>query len=130
MRSLKKLGQLLAVGACVVTVLAISADPASARPKYKTEFGKLYPELVEKLGKAKVGCGVCHPNDPVKKKKARNNYGLAVKKNLKKPNEGDAAAIKKALEEAAKGKSHVDGMTFGDLIKAGKLPGDDKTAAE
>ena len=128
MRSLKKLGLLLTVGACVVSVLAISANTASARPKYKTEFTKMYPELVEKHGKAKVGCAVCHPSDPVKKKKARNNYGVALTKGLTKPNESDSEKIKAALKKAAEAKSHEEGKTFGDLIKAGELPGDKKEA--
>ena len=126
MRSLKNLGLSLTVGACIVTVLALSADTAVARPKYASVMSKQYPDLTKKHGKnGKLSCAVCHP---VTSKKKRNNYGVAVGKGLGKKNQSDEAKIKEALTKAEKEKSHVEGKTFGDLIKAGELPGDKKEA--
>ncbi len=126
MRSLKNLGLTMTVGACVVAVLALSADSAFARPKYASVISKQYPDLAKKHGKnGKLSCAVCHP---VKDKKKRNNYGVAVGAGLGKKNQTDEAKIMEALTKAESQKSHVEGKTFGDLIKAGELPGDKKEA--
>ena len=78
-----------------------------------------------------AGCYVCHVKGHKDKKKARNEYGTAVHKFLKKkdfpkdylkenPEEAKAkiqAGFKKANEMNSK-----DGDKFGDKIKANKLP--------
>jgi len=55
-------------------------------------------------------------------KKKRNNYGMALRKALGKKNVKKSDVIKKALKSIESGKSAVAGKTFGDLLKAGKLP--------
>ncbi len=130
MRSLKTLGRLVIAGTCVFSILALTSEEASARPKYAAVMTKTYPDLAKKHGgdNGKLSCTVCHPKDAKEKKKARNNYGVAVGKNLGKKNQTDEDKIKEALTKAEKEKSATEGKTFGDLIKAGELPGDDKKA--
>ncbi|MEQ9409362.1 MAG: hypothetical protein RIK87_16620 [Fuerstiella sp.] len=126
MRSLKNLGRIVIAGACMFAIVVLSGDIASARPKYAAVMSTAYPDLTKKHGKNnKLSCAVCHPS---KSKKKRNNYGVEVGKGLTKKNESDEEKIKEALTKAEAGKSHVEGKTFGDLIKAGELPGDDKEA--
>ena len=55
-------------------------------------------------------------------KKEKNNYGAAFGKALGAKNEKDGEKIKAALIKAEGEKSAVDGKTFGDLLKDGKLP--------
>ncbi|GAB4142096.1 MAG: hypothetical protein Tsb009_12190 [Planctomycetaceae bacterium] len=97
-------------------MLINSQDEAQARPKYLKGFTSKYSNVADQAKKAK--CGVCHFG---RSKKNRNDYGKALMKNIKK-NEKDAKAIDTALgkTEAAK---NAKGVTFGSLIKAGKLPG-------
>ena len=125
MNLLKHAARFATVGACLLAMLVV-APSAEARPKYKSEFQKLYPDLVKKLGKTKVGCNVCHPKTE-KSKKKRNDYGVALTKILGKKNETDVAKIKMALEKVAKEKNKASEV-FGDKIKAGKLPGGEKAA--
>lgn len=126
MRSLKNLGRLVIVGACLFAIVAVTSGTASARPKYAAVMSKAYPDLTKKHGKdGKLSCAVCHPS---KSKKKRNNYGVEVGKGLGKKNQTDEDKIKGALTKAEAGESAVDGKTYGDLIKAGELPGDDKEA--
>ncbi len=92
-----------------------------ARPKYREVFAAQYPALAEQVNKVK--CGVCHPPAAAEKKKARNNYGMALGKALGKKNESDKDEILKVLTKIESEKSATEGKTFGDLIKAGTLPG-------
>lgn len=105
--------------------------PAHAIKQFSDEFMKLYDvdkssedksELAEKVLKAK--CYTCHQG---KKKKNRNRYGaelakLLDKKKDKKDAEKIVAALKKVEEMNIDAKDDKS-PTFGDLIKAGKLPG-------
>lgn len=126
MRSVKNLGRFMIAGVCMFAIVVLSGSTASARPKYASVMSKAYPDLAKKHGKNdKLSCAVCHP---VKDKKKRNNYGVEMGKGLGKKNQTDEEKIKEALTKAEAGKSHVEGKTFGDLIKAGELPGDDKEA--
>ncbi|HIE98796.1 MAG: hypothetical protein ABGZ23_07405 [Fuerstiella sp.] len=121
MRSVKTLGRFAIAGACLFAIVALTGDSASARPKYQVVMSKTYPELTKKHGKNnKLSCAVCHPS---KSKKKRNDYGVAVGKNVGKKNQSDLELIKKAIVKAEKEKSKTEGKTFGDLIKAGDLPG-------
>jgi hypothetical protein len=99
-----------------VAMILASQDQAEARPKYLKGFATSYKSVAPLAKKAK--CGVCHYG---KSKKNRNDYGKAMMKNVKK-NEKGAEAITAAIKktEAAK---NAKGVTFGSLIKAGKLPG-------
>ena len=65
---------------------------------------------------------MCHVG---KKKKNRNDYGKALAKLMGKKNQKAAEAIDAAFAKAEK-KKNAKGVTFGSLIKDGKLPGTKK----
>ncbi|MFO0918417.1 MAG: hypothetical protein U0872_08890 [Planctomycetaceae bacterium] len=90
-----------------------------ARPGYSEVFQSTYSKELSGNEHA-TKCTVCHYG-PVKR--SRNDYGSAVTKALKTRNVRDPAAIRQALHEAAKKPSATEGKSFGDLIKAGQLPG-------
>jgi len=78
----------------------------------------------------KANCNVCHVGT---KKKDRNEYGKALDELLdKKADIKNTEKIRQALETVAAKKSNPadeSSPTFGDLIKAHKLPGGDAPAA-
>ena len=118
--------------ACVLTLsmFVVTGGEAVARPKYKTAINEQYPDLAKKQGTdGSLTCAVCHTTKDNAKKKHRNNYGLALAGKLKKDgNETDLEKIKEALKKVEGEKSKTEGKTFGDLIKAGELPGTDEVA--
>jgi hypothetical protein len=97
--------------------------PAEGRTKYKSQFEKRYP-LVKKNQKT-LTCLTCHggkPDDPTKPDyKQHNNYGTALKQVVGK-NEMDGDKIDAALQKIEAEASAIKGKTFGELLKAGKLP--------
>lgn len=122
MTLLKHVGRFAVAGACLFALLIATSSEVSARPTYKAAFEKAYPELAKKHGKNnKLTCAVCHPASE-KSKKKRNDYGVAMTKALGKKNEKDKDKLKEALKKVAEMKNK-DGKTYGELIKAGKLPG-------
>jgi hypothetical protein len=113
------------VGVAVAgALLVLGQDSVHARKPYHDAFVAAYPALADAAKTAK--CNVCHYGDA---KKNRNDYGeamvkaLAGKKNLKEGDEGIMKALKEI--EASKGS---EGKAFGELIKAGKLPGKEPAA--
>ena len=127
MLNFKTIGQTATVGALLLVFLVLSSGQASARPAFLGVFKKTYPDLAKNKD-VKLKCAVCHNTKDNKKKKHRNNYGVALKKELGKPKEKDKKKVAAALKKIASGKSHVKDKTFGDLIKEGKVPGEDKAA--
>ncbi len=113
---MRKLASLLCCAA--VAVCGLGSNFASARPNYLPEFKTAYPELKEAEN---AKCAICHPG---KEKKERNNYGKAFGTELGAKNVKDKEALAKAFTAAAAKPSGVEGKTFGDLIKEGKLPGE------
>ncbi len=98
-------------------MVVCSLQSADARPQYLKAFAAKYPKVTEAKT---VKCGVCHMG---KKKKPRNPYGVVLDKLVGKKNQKDAKAIDGALTKAAATKITKDGKeTYGDLLKAGKLP--------
>ncbi len=120
MRRMLVLGVVAGLAALISGV--VDSEKAEARPQFKKAIAAQYPD---NAAVKKKGCGACHP---VKSKKVKNNYGVAFGKGLTKKNEKGADAIKKALVAAEAGKSATEGKTFGDLLKAGELPGTDEAA--
>lgn len=98
-------------------VLASALNTAEARPNYLPEFKNSYAAVKEVDN---VKCGVCHVGKPTEK--TWNDYGMAFGKALgkKKANKDET---KEALLKAEKEPSSVEGKTYGDLLKEGKLPG-------
>ncbi len=117
MRKVLNVRFIAVLGALVAGAIVFAGqDRAQARLKYFVGFGKKYPNL--KSTAKKVKCNICHFG---KTKKNRNDYGKALMKNIKKDEkvaEKIAAALGKT--EAAK---NAKGVTFGSLIRDGKLPG-------
>jgi hypothetical protein len=119
---------------CVKFVLccvaaALLASQASALPPFNKEWTGKYAEGNAKLGEAATAakCNVCHVG---KSKKDKNEYGKAVGKYLTKKQyeavKADADAAKKyvieGLEKSEAEKS-ASGKSYGEIIKAGELPG-------
>lgn len=126
MLTVKNCVRFVVAGALAASMFVVTGGEATARPKYKDAINAQYPDLAKKHGEeGKLGCAVCHP---VKDKKMRNNYGLALAGKLEKKNETDMDKIKEALTKTEGEKSKTEGKTFGDLIKAGELPGTNDVA--
>jgi hypothetical protein len=92
-----------------------------ARPIYQKVFIDTYEnEFAAKIGEIK-NCAVCHLNskDP---KSLKNYYGKAMAESLGNKKISDMKEIRAALRDAEKKPSNVEGKTFGDLIKEGRLP--------
>ncbi len=100
----------------VLFVGAVLGRQAQARPNYCKTFIAQY-ENVKEAKEAK--CAICHPG---KEKKERNVYGVALSKCLGAEKITDEAKIKESLKKVEGEKSAVEGKSFGDLLKDGKLP--------
>lgn len=111
----------IACAAVCVAVLGLclaSTTPAEARPPYLAAFKTEYPAMMEKAEATK--CNICHFGD---KKSNQNDYAKAFGGKLGAKNVKEAAKIAEALKAAEGEASSTEGKTFGDLIKAGELPG-------
>jgi len=117
-----KYGFVMVVGA----IVALSVTSANARKPYFDVFkGKYYKpdgtdtekEFAEKVDTVK--CMICHDNGDMK---VLNDYGNELGKLLKKQN--NKQRILAAIDKVHKLKVPCDPTeTFGERIKAGKLPG-------
>jgi hypothetical protein len=125
---MQRVGVLAAVGALVAMW---SPSSASALPPFSKEWvgkyvtGNPSKEFVAAADAAR--CNVCHAGAS---KKEHNEYGQAVKKYITKNGynavKGIPAAAAKYIQDgitAAEGDTNAAGQKFGELIKAGKLPG-------
>jgi hypothetical protein len=117
------------VAGLVVAVVALStARPAFAIKQFSDQFVEVYVKAdgtdAEKALAAAVEtakCNVCHFG---KSKKDRNAYGQALADLLdKKEDKDNVEKIRASLEKVA-AMEGPDGVTFGDRMKAGKLPAD------
>jgi hypothetical protein len=119
----------------MAAAIMLAGNAAWAIKPFEVEFKKMYykpdgdanqkklAEAIDKIstgeGDAKTSCAICHPG---KSKKERNEYGMAVNKLLKKTDKEDTKKIADSLK-AIESEKNAAGKTFGDLIKAGMLPG-------
>lgn len=104
---------------------------ASSRPQYAKEFAEHFHAKADSdkaeekaLGEAvaKAKCEVCHEGN---NRKNRNVYGKELAKLFSPPNEKNVEKIDAAFEKVCE--MHIDpndpkSPTYGDLLKAGKLP--------
>src|SRR5437868_11534895 len=117
---------------CVCLVLALiamgfSMQPASALPPFNKEWVAKYNADGKNAAYNDAKCNVCHAGES---KKMKNEYGKAVGKFLTKAKynevKDDAAAGQKYIIEGlqkAEAEKNAGGTPYGDLLKAGKLPG-------
>lgn len=128
-----------ALGALAAAVLLGSVSSAKADKLFRDEFIAVYVKADSSDAKDKAfaeacetaKCNICHVGFS---KKNRNAYGEALDKLLDRAADKDnKEKIRKALEKVAAMKSDPKDSkspTFGELLKAGKLPGgDDKDKA-
>lgn len=108
----------ISLACCTAIAAFVSGNSAEARPPYLAAFKETYANLSDKAAESK--CMVCHFGES---KKNKNDYGKAMTTALGATNVKDTEAIKAALKKAESEKSSTEGKTFGDLIKAGELPG-------
>jgi cytochrome c2 len=112
--------------------LAFGALQANADNAYRAEFVAIYvkPDSNEAKDKEfaaaveKANCSICHVGK--KSKKNRNEYGKALAELLNRKTDAEnkekiQAALKKVEEKHANPKDDKS-PTFGELIRAGKLP--------
>lgn len=125
---MKKLLGILMLGAMALTLVG----SAQARPPYPPVFKEVYDGNGDAIKAAITGdkkCNVCHEGTD---KKMRNEFGKALSKafgkddfmKLKSDKEALAAGLKEAFKKT-EAEKNSDGKTFGELLKAGKLPGGD-----
>jgi len=103
-------------------VLALQAA-AVARPRYLSVFVSTYRSNYEATRVGLRQCTVCHDrtsND----KYPTNNYGEAMAPAARKAKASGETeeSIRNVLKEAESLPSAIDGKTFGDLIREGRLP--------
>jgi hypothetical protein len=115
---------------CIVICLigvAWSMQSASALPPFNKEWVAKYNEGDKNATFKEAKCNICHAGES---KKMKNEYGKAVGKYLTKAKynqikEDETAAKKYILEglQKAEGDKGPGGKSYGELLKAGKLPG-------
>ena len=108
----------------VALVFGSNPQPVSAVPNFKKAFDAMYVQKDSPLAKAveTAKCNICHEGESKKKK---NAYGMAVGTLLKKSDKDNADKINAALKSVEGTKvdtKNATSPTFGDNIKAGKLP--------
>ena len=129
MPTIPKLRSAVAVCLALAGAIVVSGfQTAEARPQYRTQFLKQYPKVKENNSTA-MNCLICHEtkegSDTVADPKKHNNYGTALKDLIEK-NEKKPENIEKSLKDTESKDSAIDGKTFGDLLKDGKLPASKK----
>ena len=113
-----------------ISLLWLTGSSATAMKPFHDEFVAKYvkPDSTDKKEKAfaeaaqAAKCSICHQG---KTKAVRNVYGRALGRYLSEDDAENKEKIRTALDKAAQVKSNPDdprSPTFGDLIKAGKLP--------
>ena len=115
---------------CVVVCLVVvawSMQNASALPPFNSAWMEKYNEGKKNAVFTEAKCNVCHAGES---KKMKNEYGKAVGKYLTKAKytqikEDEAKAKQYILEglQKAEGEKGSTGKSYGELLKAGKLPG-------
>ena len=116
----------------MAAVIMFAGNTAWAIKPFEVEFKKAYykpnssdanekklAEAIDKITMDGASCAICHPG---KSKKERNDYGKALNKLVTKADKDDAKKIADSIK-AIEGEKNAAGKTFGELIKAGTLPG-------
>jgi hypothetical protein len=111
----------------VAVAMGWSLQSASALPPFNKEWVAKYNDGNKVAVFSEAKCNVCHAGES---KKMKNEYGKAVGKFLTKAKynqiKDDEAAAKRYILEGfqkAEAEKSAAGGSYGDAIKAGKLPG-------
>ena len=125
---MKKFMVLATMTAAAIVLNFVPVETADGRTEYFKQFKELYKDskIIDEA-KTKTKCHTCHVG---KKKKDRNDYGIALskhltkdlRKELRKDKPAYYKKITESLKEVEKAKS-VSGVPFGKLIEEGKMPG-------
>ncbi|MCI0360202.1 MAG: hypothetical protein L0211_17125 [Planctomycetaceae bacterium] len=124
------------VGSFCTSAFALPPLPPYVAEHYKASAE--YAKFAQTFGAMKTKCDTCHVPGADKKAKGHglNDFGKAVHDNFKhkeflaanlaKDIPAEAAKAKKVVADAlaaAEALKNADGKTYGELIKAGMLPG-------
>ena len=125
---MKKAGIVTLCGLVVAMLIGFTGT-VDARPNYNKAHDEMHKEASNAEAMKDEKCNKCHFG---KKKSNRNDYGKAMiklglteenyKAKYKEDKPGLEKDIKEVLEKVLKAKNEA-GETYGDRIKAGKLPG-------
>jgi hypothetical protein len=114
-------------GVMMLVAVVWSLQPASALPPFNKEWVAKYNPGESNAVFTEAKCNVCHAGES---KKMKNEYGKAVGKYLTKAKynevKEDETAAKKYIQEGlqkVEGDKAAGGKSYGELLKAGKLPG-------
>jgi len=99
-------------------LLSAFSSSAVARPEYSLWFVSVYETEFADNSDAR-SCRVCHNGRDWKR---QNNYGDALAESLEVKRVKDFEKFKTALVKTENKPSAISGMTFGDLIREGRLP--------
>ena len=124
---------LICIALFALVAAAFGTQQAEALPVFRTEFEEYY---VKKMNNedftasfTEAKCNVCHYGT---KKTNHNDYGKALQQFLKKDDykftrlKAEPEAVKKEITDAFKKVEEmksISGKSFGELLKAGELPG-------
>ncbi|HWL07486.1 MAG TPA: hypothetical protein VNQ76_03710 [Planctomicrobium sp.] len=119
---MKKLGSVLSLCAIASLMCLFAPHQAEARPPYMKGFNEKYGEVETIKARAEeLKCGVCH-GEGGKNKKVVSDYGKALGQALGGKNVKEAEKIAKAYETIEAKKDNGSDKTYGEELKAGKLP--------
>ncbi len=135
-RIVRSLLAVFVVSSLCTTALALPPLPPYVAEHYKSNTE--YSKFAATFAGLKMKCDTCHKPGADKKAKGHglNDFGMAVHDNFKhkdflaankaKDDPAEAAKAKKLVAEAlvaAEALKNASGQTYGELIKAGQLPG-------
>lgn len=104
-----------------LVLFCLIVRPTEARPKFRKIFQTTYATQYAGKDFGIESCMICHDKSN-QQQRPRNNYGDALTELLPTTNTTDEALIQSALKSAEEKPSAIEGKTFGDLIREGRLP--------
>ncbi|WP_437191395.1 hypothetical protein [Planctomicrobium sp. SH527] len=119
---MKKIAPVFALFALASMMCFSAPRQADARPPYLKIFKEKYDEIDGIKAKTEeLKCGVCH-GEGGKNKKVVSDYGKAVSAALGEKNVKSNEKIAEGLKKAESAKSGEGELTYGEILKSGKLP--------
>jgi len=105
------------------SVTLLLGRPALARPRYLGVFVSTYEQNYVASAVSVQTCSICHDRTSGNRLSS-NNYAAAMAAVAGASNDRgeNDESIRRVLEEVESRPSAIDGLTFGDLIRVGRLP--------